>query len=330
MRSKFRFFLWTIALIYLVNEILILIFTVWITKAIKTAFIIFFCFNVIYYIFIFVDLYKFEYCFSYCSLLFFLFNFSAYLIILSVNISKFFKYWKYCPYLLKDLDYNLHFERRCELYNINNNSRYLYQYICSYDSSKDFKKDKIICNSVKAINETNKVLYLFNNEYQKSNKYYCSRTNMPDNYSFVNHKKCKKANYSWMIALLVIYIFEYIFYYVILIFIGEGFHNYQNYRGRRRERTRNINRLENNEIQNNNSQTNIDTKSSENPYESNIFMQQKTRNIIIENKQEYSIDTNIKNNILNKENKKPNAISLDEISINISNTEKNEINNNNS
>ena len=59
---------------------------------------------------------------------------------LSVNLGKFLKYWKYCPYLITDLDYNLHFERRCELYNINNNCRYLYQYICLYDSSQDFKK----------------------------------------------------------------------------------------------------------------------------------------------------------------------------------------------
>ena len=123
-------------------------------------------------------------------------------------------------------------------------------------------------------------------------------------------------------------------------------------------RIRNINRLADNEIQNrneineleriremrnafigirellnnllsNNSQLNNDTKASENPYEANFYIQHKTRNIIIENNQEYSIETNIKNNILNKENKKPNAISLDEININISNTEKNEINNNN-
>ena len=199
------------------SEILILIFTVWITKAIKIAFIIFFCFNVIYYIFAFLDLIKIKNFFSCFYLVFFIFNFTACLVVLSVNITKFFKYWKYCPYLLKDLDYDLHFERRYELYNINNNSRYFYQYICSYDSSKDFKKDNIICIPLKTIKETNEVLYLFNNEYKKSNKYYCSRTNMPNNYSFVNHKKCKKTSYSWMIALLIIFIFEFIFYYFIFL-----------------------------------------------------------------------------------------------------------------
>ena len=129
--------------------------------------------------------------------------FVVYLIILSLNIIKFFKYWKYCPYLIKDLDYNLHFERRCELYNINHNSRYLYQYICSYDSSKDFKKyylkykiqnDNIICIPIKEIKVINEVIYLFNNEYKNINNYYCSRTNIPDNYSFVNPKNCKKQN----------------------------------------------------------------------------------------------------------------------------------------
>ena len=79
----------------------------------------------------------------------------------------------------------------------------------------------------------------------------------------------------------------------------------------------------------NNNQSNNDTKESENPYEVNNFIQQKTRNIIIENKQEYSIETNIKNIISNKENKIPNAINLEEINIRIANSETNEIINNN-
>ena len=33
-------------------------------------------------------------------------------------------------------------KRRCELYNINLNSRYKYQYICSYNASEDFQGDK--------------------------------------------------------------------------------------------------------------------------------------------------------------------------------------------
>ena len=225
---KFILFLIITEIIYLLSEILTLIYSVWITKAIKITFIIFFCFNIISYIFAILALVKiYETCFSYISLLVFYCNFFVYLVILSVNISKFFKYWKYCPYLIKGLDYNLHFERRCELYNINHNSRCLYQYICSYNSSKDFKKynikkeiqnENIICIPVKGIKETNVIIYLFNNEYKNINNYYCSRTNIPDNYSFVNHKNCKKAKYSLMIALHVLFILEYIFYSCVLFF----------------------------------------------------------------------------------------------------------------
>ena len=150
----------------------------------------------------------------------------VYLIILSVNLGKFIKYWKYCPYLITDFDYNLHFERRCELYNINNNSRYLYQYICSYDSSKDFKKnnlkneikiDNIICMQVKEIkeNEYNEVKNLFINEYKNENIYYCSRTNKPRNYSFVKHKNYKKTKYALNITLFITLILAYIFFYFI-------------------------------------------------------------------------------------------------------------------
>ena len=52
-------------------------------------------------------------------------------------------YLQECPFLFKSeliphkiLDYE---KRRCELYNIYNNSRYKYQYICSYDVAKDFE-----------------------------------------------------------------------------------------------------------------------------------------------------------------------------------------------
>ena len=55
------------------------------------------------------------------------------------------------------------------------------------------------------------------------------------------------------------------------------------------------------------------------------FIKLKTRNIIIENKQEYPIETNIKNIITKKDNK--NAINLEEINIQILNFKKELINN---
>ena len=384
--SKFRLFVLITEFIYLFSEIFTLIYTIWITKAIKISFIIFFCFNIIYYIFAFLALVKIYVSeFAHLSLLLFYINFFTYFIILTVNIDQFFKYWKYCPYLIKDLDYNLDFERRCELYNINKNSRYSYQYICSYDSSKDFKKydleyeiqnDNIICISVYKIKKTNEIIFKFNNEYKDNINYYCSRTNSPYNYPFVNHTNCKKVKYSLMIALYIIFIFEFIFYFFLMciIIIKLSIKSCAINHGGRRERReqniiiRDINRLrnspqnsiernvENDNIQNrnnelnriremrngfdrimdllrpiinNNNQPNNETKESEKSYGVNNFIQQKTRNIIIENKKEYSIETNIKNIISNKENKVSNSINLEEINIQISNTEKNEIINNN-
>ena len=385
--SKTILFLLIVHFIYLSTEIFTLIFYIWMSAAIKIAFIIFFCSNIIYYICAALFILKIQKkLLFFIPLMCYILNYLIYLIILSVNISKLKKYWKYCPYLVTDLDYSLHFERRCELYNINENSRYSYQYICSYDSSKDFKKnnlkneikiDDIICISAKEIkeNESNEVKTSFNNEYKNSNNYYCSRTNIPDNYSFVNHKNCKKAKYIWTIILYIIFIFEFIFSHFIFIYAFPKIFNVFGLRERMR-RDRDINfpdfpaipdnadiNPENDEIQNtrneenrnniinrframeialnrvtenirnlinnniNNNQLINDTKASENPYIDNSYIKQKTKNIIIENKQEYSIETNIKNIRAIKDNKIFNAINLDEIDIKIANSEKNELGN---
>ena len=381
---KIQLILLIFIFINLSTEIFTLIYYVWMTKAIKIAFIIFFCLNILIYIFLSLIILEINIkvvIVPFAFLLYFMNN-VIYLIILSINLGKFIKYWKYCPYLIKDFDYSLHFERRCELYNINNNSRYLYQYICSYDSSKDFKKknlkneikiDNIICIPVKEIkdNEYNEVKNLFIDEYKNVNNYYCSRTNIPKNYSFVNHKNCKKAKYFLNIALYIItLIFEGILFFISFILLilymishlppnirrshltsrqinlSNNENNIERIFNNERNRdnidnsygalVNELNRLRdlfgnlrnNNNHFNNNSQLNNDTKESENPYMDNSFIKQKTRNIIVENKQEYSIETNIKNIVTNKDNKKFNVINLEEINIQIENNEKNELRNN--
>ena len=71
--------------------------------------------------------------------------------------------------------------------NINTNSRYKYQYICSYDASNDFslskkiKNNTIICTRAK----TSK-----NNNIESNKIYYCSRTNIPKNNTYINIKYC--------------------------------------------------------------------------------------------------------------------------------------------
>jgi hypothetical protein len=96
-------------------------------------------------------------------------------------------------------------------------------------------------------NESNEVKNLFINEYKNVNNYYCSRTDIPKNYSFVNHKKCKKINYFLNIGLYITLIFEYIIFYIILsISLKKLFKNIPNIRSQRTRRRREIN-LSNNE-----------------------------------------------------------------------------------
>ena len=109
------------------------------------------------------------------------------IIILSFMIDYNSKYWKDCPFTIIE-DYNLHFKRRCQLYNINDNSRFTNQYICSYNPYKDFKykykstrkhtykvpkklkqkiePDFIRCVKVNHLMSNNKIITLFNNEYK--------------------------------------------------------------------------------------------------------------------------------------------------------------------
>jgi hypothetical protein len=129
---------------------------------------------------------------------------------MSINISKYKYYWKICPYLIDDF-YNIeYYDRRCELYQINNNTRYKYQYICSYDSSKDFKNkfkraiedNNIFCISANNIIYNNKIIEYFYNKYEKFNKYYCSRTDQPTGFSYVHQRNCNKTKNSLLLLFM--------------------------------------------------------------------------------------------------------------------------------
>ena len=129
-------------------------------------------------------------------------------------------YKKNCPFSIAD-ELSEHYKKRCELYNINNNSRYLNQYICSYDPTEDFrykivksgkhshKKDKriekeikddfLVCVSFNKEIEDNKIVASFCKEYIKEKKYYCSRTNQPKKNYKVDDKNCKStAKYAYV------------------------------------------------------------------------------------------------------------------------------------
>jgi hypothetical protein len=189
-----------------------------------------------------------------------------------------------CPYIIKDLDYNLHIKKRCELYDINYNSRYAYQYICSYDSSKDFKntfsneikEDNVICISYKNL-INNDVINKFINEYKDEEKFLCSRTNIP-NSEYVNDKNCSEKQNRYMCAFLILT------YIRLLIIFGPVFAAYLN--------------DEHFRMNHNNFILDLSRKStnvSEKPNNQEDFVRQNTENIIIENKEIFVINTNIKN-----------------------------------
>ena len=119
----------------------------------------------------------------------FLLIYIAELIILSINLVKFKEFRKECPFNIK---FDENYEKRCELFNINTNSRYKYQYICSYNASTDFrlskeiKNNKIIC--IKAKTPINYIEFKNISNNLSNNIYYCSRTNIPFNNTYINIK----------------------------------------------------------------------------------------------------------------------------------------------
>ena len=183
------------------------------------------------------------------------------------------------------------------MYNINNNSRYSYQYICSYNSSKEFifaettrktqkrltkeiLDDYVQCVQVEKIIDNN-LINLFSEKYK--DKYYCSRTNMPKDYPLVKQIYCNNKIRKILIK-YVFYPINYcqIIYVELLIFyliMRKSEYNINN----------NINL--NIHVYN---LSNNSTKEDEIPNRNNIdYIQQLTRNIIIENKKEIPIKENI-------------------------------------
>ena len=293
-------------ILFIINEIaffiidlLTLVKSIWTTKAIKILFCIyisFICFRFIQTISLVIlaimnkcqrIVEKMILAFTILYFIFIIFWILD-LIIITINFTKFKKYWKNCPFVISDLDYSLHIRRRCDLYSVNNNSRYSYQYICSYNPSKDFKNnlskkvepDNIICIKSYKIIEDNTLIDSFINEYKKDGIYYCARTNMPKDYSFAKHKDCNDSKYRYMLAFIILTYLRILFIFWPIIsalllpednlangpFIGNFL---------------NVSR-----------KSTIETEA---PKEVVNFERDKTINIFIEQNNEYILNTNIKN-----------------------------------
>jgi len=301
-------------------------------------------------------------------LIFFIFFSLIEFIVLSVNISKYDKYLKVCPFGLSNLTYGSKLKRRCELYNINNNSRYSFQYICSFDPSNNLKHNftstiypnQAICIEANNIYDNNEILKIFNEEYEDKKKYFCSRTNKPNmtNFNYINPKYCNnKSKYAGTIIFYIFSLIQFFIYCYPFLFFEEIFNSYiqkievlernnirinnnihiinrileselENYiQLRLLERFLNIlARLRARENNNSRDSTKISEHQEENQNNEEI---NKTNNIVIENKEVFPIETNIKNLSEPKENEIDKAINLDQIQVSfVLNSEENKINNN--
>ena len=335
----FRIIILSFGFIFFLNNILTLIYNIWTTKTIKLLYNICFCFLFLCYIYILLSEIILNYfcfrkirriMFKKTNIIIFLLIYFVLIVcenfVLDINDEKYRKYLKICPYTISDLDLNLHLGRRCDLYNINENSRYSYQYICSYNSGKEFKykenqidykkeikklekeinSDYVICLKVETLIKNNSIVDLFSKEYANSDKYYCSRTNKPNDFTYAEHKDCNNKIKKTFIFIFNLFCFLQIFYFQI----------YMKYIS---VRAGNLYYLENRNIphfhQFNN--PNDETKDSENSIEINSYRKEKTINIIIENKEIFPIKSDIKKCISLKKSNTNDNIEQDLISISL-------------
>jgi hypothetical protein len=208
------------------------------------------------------------------------------LIIYSIMVEYNRKFWINCPFTITG-DFSLHYNRRCELYDKNYNSRYLNQYICSYDPYDDFKNeykssgkhtynvpkklkkkikpDYVRCVKAKNIIQDNKIIILFYNEYKNIDKYYCSRTNRPKKNSLINDKDCN--NKVKHVFIYILYGFNLIKMFLIPLYIGylskeKSDYDYNINRYNRNYNVRNNNNRNNNSNNNNMGNTNNEINST--------------------------------------------------------------------
>ena len=128
------------------------------------------------------------------------------LIAFSLNSEYYGRYKKICPFTLSNVDLKSHFEKRCEFYNKNDNSRYSYQYICSYNAYNDLEDFHPNKNDYETSNELvilrcleyknkidgNYIISEFVKEYNNTNKYYCSLVYRPKVNNYIDSKECMK------------------------------------------------------------------------------------------------------------------------------------------
>ena len=119
------------------------------------------------------------------------------------------------------------------LYNINNNSIYSDNYICSYDSKKDAKHeyyprrciDANVCVPFNKTIKDNNIITQFINEYKYENKFYCSLISINNNYMDFKHEKYYTIkSYKYILSL---FIFQYVKFVFMLWPFYIGYYYYE-------------------------------------------------------------------------------------------------------
>ncbi len=146
--------------------------------------------------------------------------------ILSCSFFVYYLVYKYSiPFLIKNSDNSIHFKKRCDLYNINNDDSFPYKYICSFNAEViDFPLSLLREKKTWDIMECSEIQYLINNEiinsfineYNNTNLYYCDLKVLPNQYFKINPKE---DNYGVTICpFILITLYMYLFIrYIILV-----------------------------------------------------------------------------------------------------------------
>ena len=229
-----------------------------------------------------------------------------------LNGSNYDNFIKNCPFSLstelKFFNQSFYEKRRCELYNINMNSRYKYQYICSYNASESFKNDKmkggldkIICISKEHNIDNNEIITKFSEIYECNDKnyfnlFYCSRIDKPEKDKYIKEEICnkeKKVPYFVDIFFSLLEILQFILNKLLKRLKKESDH-------RTLYMMRNLEQQLNDLLD----QVDKDTECDESNSNNVSFNEEEDENIIIENHIVYNVDFNIKEFIKNEEKQK--------------------------
>ena len=348
-------------IIFLIMSLFILIFSVMISKSIALANYIIFSFCMLVYVYLIISfiIYKKKQETKQFLSKLNTFSYSVFIIILfieclayTINILYYEKYRKICPFTLEGIDFKNHLSRRCELYNINSNSRYSFQYICTYNPSDEFKnieldKDEYVTSNKLEIMQCLLVNNLINNdykvlefgkEYNGINKFYCSLVFKPKSNNYIDSSECQKnrskINFSFLSLIYIQLLFN-----IIKSIIFKSSNNNDRIINEEIERNSNRNRifhgliglnrllnllreLINMDININLASSQASTQRSEEVNDNeDSFEAEKTKNIIIDNKNNYEINIDINNFYKESQN---DSINLNQINIGINNLNSNE------